>query len=207
MDKLAKEELQKYEKIWGAFPEYREESPADYLIPVFLSHFENQIKPNDSHLDFGCGTGRSALPLLSARMDVHLVDISENCLDPDIFLLQLKKTIHFTQGCLWDLPSQLKPAKWITCMDVLEHLPQDKVDEALRGMSIRMTQGGFFSIYLQDEQFGQKVGQKLHLTVQPASWWIKRISKYFKIDQEFPTDEKTLVLALGKKSTVTQEAS
>lgn len=199
MDKLALEEQEKYENIWSSFPEYREHGPADFLTPVFLSHFEQQIQPKDTVLDFGCGPGRSALAFLEAQMNVHLLDISENCLDPEIFLMTLKKTVQFTQACLWDLPLKLSPAKWITCFDVLEHIPESQVDGTLKGMAAHMTVGGFFSIHLDEEQFGQKVGQKLHLTVKPAQWWIEKVSRYFNIDKEFPTDEKTLVLAVVKK--------
>lgn len=199
MDELAIQEKQKYDTIWGAFPEYRQDSPADYLIPVFLSYFENEIKPKDTFLDFGCGPGRSTILALEAQMRVHLVDISENCLDPEIFLLHLKKAVQFTQGCLWDLPSEVKPAKWIICFDVLEHIPETKVEACLKGMSARMTEGGFFSIYLAEENFGQAIGQKLHLTIKPAEWWREKVAHYFRIENEFPTDEKTLALTLRKK--------
>lgn len=199
MDELAAQEKQKYDTLWNTFPEYREQSPADYLIPVFLSYFEKEIQPKDTLLDFGCGPGRSARFALEAEMAVHLVDLSEHCLDPEIFLLHLKKVIEFTQGCLWDLPLHLNPAKWISCFDVLEHIPETQVGRCLKEMSSRMTEGGLFSICLAEDQFGKVTGKKLHLTIKPAHWWREQVSRYFQIEKEFLTDEKTLVLALRKK--------
>jgi len=199
MDELALQEKLKYDKMWESVPEYRAHGPADCLTPVFLSVIEDEIKPGDTLLDFGCGTGKSALFALEVQMKVHLVDISEHSMDPDIFLLHIKKEIQFTQACLWDLPMSLKPAKWITCFDVLEHIPESKVEHCLKGMSERMIEGGAFSIFLADENFGRAIGEKLHLTIQPAEWWRERVSRYFRIEKEFPTDEKTLVLILRKK--------
>lgn len=199
MDKLAIQEKHKYDLIWKTFSEYRENSPGESLTPIFFSYLDEQIKPGDTLIDFGCGPGRSALTALQSQMKVHLVDISENCLDPEIFLLCVKKRIQFTQSCLWDLSSEIKSARWITCFDVLEHIPETQVDACLKGMADRMNEGGMFSIHLAEEQFGRVVGQKLHLTIKSAVWWKEKMERYFKIDNVFPTDAITLVVTLRKR--------
>lgn len=199
MDEWSRLEKEKYDRIWKSFPEYRRDSPSDFLFPAFFSHFEKEIKPSQTVIDFGCGPGRSALIALKHNLAIHLVDISENCLDPEIFLLHLKKKFSFTQSSLWDLPQNVAPAEWIICFDVLEHVPEEKVDACLKGMSLRMKQGGFFSIFLQQELFGETVGETLHLTLKPANWWREKIGLYFRVEKEFSTDEKTLVLTVRKK--------
>lgn len=77
MDEIALKERRKYETIWKLVPEYRVYSPCDRWIPVFLSFFYDQFGEEDTVLDFGCGPSRSALPLLSAGLNVHLIDIKE----------------------------------------------------------------------------------------------------------------------------------
>ena len=67
MDRLALKERQKYEKIWRTLPEYRVDSPADFLTPIFLLHFQKELKPAAAVSDWGCGPGRSAFPLLKAN--------------------------------------------------------------------------------------------------------------------------------------------
>jgi 2-polyprenyl-3-methyl-5-hydroxy-6-metoxy-1,4-benzoquinol methylase len=184
MDELAVQERRKYEKIWSSFPEYRLYSPADYITPIFLLYFQKRIEKGDSVIDFGCGPGRSAVALLEAGLKIHLVDICENCLDPEIFSSYLKSAFQFTRATLWDLPGDLPPSEWGICFDVLEHIPEEKVDAVLRGMSLRMKKGGLLAIHLTKDQFGEQVGESLHLTIRSADWWKEKVGRYFSICQE-----------------------
>ena len=45
---------------------------------------------------------------------------------------------------------------------------------ALSQMAARTRRGGFFQIYLQEEPFGELIGEKLHLTVRPKEWWVEK---------------------------------
>lgn len=184
MDDIALREQHKYETIWKSVPEYRVYSPADRWIPVFFSFFYDQFQKGDMVLDFGCGSGRSALPLLKADFKVHLVDITIEALDPATVLLWRASSIHFTESCLWDLSANIKPEPWILCFDVLEHIPPEKIESVLLGISSRMQKGGLFSICLKEDEFGQIIDDKLHLTVQSADWWKGKISKFFDSHKE-----------------------
>lgn len=184
MDDIALKERDKYETIWKSVPEYRLYSPSDRWVPVFLSFFYDQIRRGDTVLDFGCGTGRSALPLLRADLKVHLVDITKEALDPTTFFLWMASSIRFTENCLWDLSADLEPAPWILCLDVLEHIPQEKLESVLSEISSRMQKGGFFSICLMEDKLGQAIDDKLHLTVQSADWWKGKISEFFRSHKE-----------------------
>lgn len=199
MDNLAQKERRKYETIWKLFPEYRTDSPSDSLVPVFLYSFCDLIQKGDTVLDFGCGPGRSALLLLKAGLNVHLVDITEEALDVDIFLQQVRSSIRFTESCLWDLPSNLEVAQWILCLDVLEHIPEEKLESVLLGISSRMQKGGLLSIHLMEDQFGKVIGEKLHLTIQSADWWKEKISQFFCLSKELLNDGTVLVLQVTNR--------
>ncbi len=196
MDDLASQEQSKYDRIWNSFPEYRLETPADCLTPVFLLHFQREMKKGQTVIDFGCGPGRSAVPLLDFGLKVHLVDISESSLDPEIFLLQMQSKIAFTQSPLWSLPPQLKPADWGICFDVMEHIPESKVDDVFKAMALRIKKGALFSIFLQPDQFGQTIGESLHLTIRPGDWWRSKLNHHFSIDKVLLENEKKIVLAI-----------
>ncbi len=170
----------------------------------FSKFFKNKIEKGDSIIDFGCGTGRSATPLLKAGLKTHLVDFCEDCLDPDIFLQTVGSDplVQFVQGCLWDLPTDLEAADWIISFDLLEHLPEEKVDASLKAMASRMKKGGLISLCMIEDEFGKDIGTSLHLTIKPSDWWRKKVSAHFSIAQELHNNEKNLVWAISplKKS-------
>ena len=198
-DEIYLREWQKYTELWNSVPEYREASAADLLAPAFLSYFAREIRRGERILDFGCGAGRSAVPFLAKGLQVDLIDFVETCLDPDIFLRTVTQDIRFWDACLWNLPPDLPIADWIVCFDVLEHLPEEKVGDALKAMAQRMRRGGLFSIDLCADRFGEEVGDTLHLTLKPKEWWHAQVSAYFTILEELAKGEGCLVYALAPK--------
>lgn len=190
-------EKQKYTQLWSSIPEYREASAADLLAPAFISYFSAQLESGQRIIDFGCGTGRSAISFLSKGLQVDLVDFAAPCLDTEIFLLAASKKVFFWEACLWDLPLTLPIADWIVCFDVLEHLPEEKIEATLQGMAQRMKRGGLFSIDLREDRFGSEIKAPLHLTLKPKKWWDKQLSAFFSILEELTGGDGCLVYALG----------
>ncbi len=183
MDKLTKQEKTKYEALWAHLPQYRELSPGFELAHRFLDFFQKEIKPGQTLIDFGCGTGRVTQEFLGKGLFLSLVDLSSNCLDEAVMLLtQLcPDQVRFYEACLWDLPKNLIPSHWIYCCDVLEHIPESQIDQVLQGMSARTRRGGYFSISLCDDKLGEAIGESLHLTVKTRAWWEEKISHYWRI--------------------------
>lgn len=195
MDPVALKEKEKYDKLWNSFPDYRQNSAADLLTPVFIDFFKDQMQPGDSVIDFGCGTGRAATPLLKKNLKVSLIDFCENCLDSDIFLLTLDfgHSLRFTQACLWDLPSTLEKAEWMICLDVLEHIPEEKVDRTLMQMASHMKKGGLLSIALFDDHHGKDISETLHVCVKTRQWWQEKVARHFSITKEFFSFEDLVI--------------
>ena len=59
----------------------------------------------------------------------------------------------------------------------MEHIPPEFVDETLKNI-FRSADKVFFQICLQEDHFGQELGETLHLTVKPFTWWRDKISEY-----------------------------
>lgn len=200
-DQIAFEEKEKYERVWAELDEYRLGRQVDYLTLIFLRFFEPEIRPKQRVIDFGCGSGRSSIFLSEANLSVDLVDFAGNCLDTEIFLTTAKpgSNVCFVEGCLWNLPDSLSPAEWGICFNVLEHIPTEKIERVLDHMSQKITQGALVAIDLNEDSMGKKLGQTLHLTIQPSSWWIERIEKKFLIRKILLDEEGKFVVALSNR--------
>ena len=111
----------------------------------------------------------------------------------------MKQGVEFLKASLWNLPKSIKAAEWILCFDVMEHIPEEKVNAVLGSISVRMKIGGFLSLSLRHDQFGKVTGQTLHCTVKPKSWWMKKLNEHFSVDKDFSVAEGSLIVSLLPK--------
>lgn len=171
---LAQQERDKYETMWEN-NDYRKFSPGERFIWPFL--MEARPLPGSTIFDFGVGCGRAALFFLKAGFDVWGVDIADNCLDPEV---APELSDRLLVACLWDDDLPLGQADYIYCTDVMEHIPEDKVDAVLKNIAKHSKQA-FLNISFVDDEFGETIGETLHLTVHDFKWWIEKLEKYFNI--------------------------
>jgi SAM-dependent methyltransferase len=135
-------------------------------------------------LDAGCGTGKLMQRLMTehaGEFDVHGFDISANCLDP--FFDGIKEQV-LTVGCLWnaaDLPGEYDA---VLCTDVLEHIPTEHIPAVLANLRRCTKKFCYIAVALFPDGFGPKlIGEPLHVTVQPPSWWFAKLGAAgFRID-------------------------
>jgi hypothetical protein len=59
------------------------------------------------------------------------------------------------------------------CTDVMEHIRPHHVDKVLDNC-LAACQHVFFQIATEDDNMGKVVGHKLHLSVHPYEWWLKK---------------------------------
>jgi 2-polyprenyl-3-methyl-5-hydroxy-6-metoxy-1,4-benzoquinol methylase len=169
-------EREKYEKMWSV-PAYRNWSPGLDAVEFFLKH--TPMIEGDSIIDLGCGTGRAAVALAKSplRPRVVLLDFCPIALEQDAYAMP------FFNACLWRLPSNIGRYDWIFCVDVLEHIPPDHVNEVLDNMAKITKHGGFLQICTVPDGCGSMIGEKLHLTVESAEWWSVKIKERWKVYQ------------------------
>ena len=165
-------ERDKYSRMWANW-QYRQASPGERLVPVFIA--ESGYSRGETLIDVGCGSGRAAGKLCNAGLIVTGLDITPNCLDSD-----MKARLPFIEGCLWNLPRAYQPFCWFYCTDVMEHIPPEHVDAALDNLK-RIAKKGFFQIALFDEAYGNLIGEKLHLTIQPREWWMEKLGSRWTV--------------------------
>lgn len=165
MRSLALIEKEKYEQVWDN-PAYRKVSPGELVAKDFSDAIRGSV------IDFGCGTGRAAL-IISEKWPVTLLDHAENCLDDKVKEAGLKVKQH----CLWEPYDDLKD--WGFCCDVLEHIPEEKVEAVLDTIANSCVEGAYLRIYLHKDN-GKFSKEPLHLTVKPYGWWEEVLKSHWK---------------------------
>jgi len=164
-------EKSKYKKAWG-LPEYRIFSPEGRIIHDIISWLKR--KPIKTVLSVGCGEGFGMHWLEREGFEIFGNDIINVLKFPEY------AGERFILGPVWDLPPFME-ADAVLAIDILEHLPEDKIQDTLRALR-RISTFFYFNISCRPDKFGSQIGEKLHLTVKPPSWWYERIAGEFKIE-------------------------
>lgn len=76
-----------------------------------------------------------------------------------------------------------KPADLVCCIDVLEHIEPQLLENVLDDLASIVQKVGFFSIHMTPAGKILPDGRNAHLIQQPTSWWLPRICRYFDIIQ------------------------
>lgn len=163
-DAQAAGEFEKYTAIWS-LDEYRAHSPGLDNVDRFVE----LIGPahDQSIIDIGCGEGVAGLKLgeLGYR-DVTFLDLVSDQLRGDV------PRGRFIRSAVWSHWNLVRRIGWDYgyCCDVMEHIPPEYVMLTLdRILSACRTV--YFSISFQPDGFGAMIGDVLHLTVRPFTWW------------------------------------
>lgn len=173
---LAQSEQAKYTKVWQ-IAAYRHFSPGEQMLPLF----RQIVRRRGTLIDIGCGTGRASAKLADAGFEVTCADFVPASRDREARALPFVKLNIF--GRRWP------DAEWDYgyCCDVMEHMPPEKVDAALTNIMTHCRRA-FFSICFTADHFGQHVGETLHLTVQPFTWWRDKLAEHGEV-----TDARDLI--------------
>lgn len=159
-------EREKYERLW-TIPEYRQLAPGEHCVDAFLA----AAKPAEGArvLDYGSGTGRAALLLHLAGLQVTMIDFAHNCRDVGAAHLP------FLQHDLTE-PLSLR-GEYGFCTDVMEHIPPDDVRRVLAHL-FEATPAVFFAIDTKPDLCGAMINQQLHLTLMPHEEWRTLLSEF-----------------------------
>ena len=174
---LRQYEKKKYEEMW-THPEYKQHSPGERHFDRAFTHLKP--KPGDTLIDYGVGTGKMAFKFCERGLKVLGIDIANNCLIrdkdwPDNFTFKVEN--------LWVFNEFPRKSKFGICTDVLEHIPENRVDQVLDRIYENTEHSGYISIHTGRDHFGPKyINKELHITVKPQEWWKEKLLKLWHCD-------------------------
>ena len=71
----------------------------------------------------------------------------------------------------------------VCCIDVLEHIEPELIDNVIQDLAGIVTNLGYFSIHMGPAKKILADGRNAHLIQNPSSWWLAKIVKHFEIVQ------------------------
>lgn len=75
------------------------------------------------------------------------------------------------------------PADLVCCIDVLEHIEPELVDNVIAELASITTRLGFFTIHMGPAGKVLADGRNAHLIQEPSSWWLEKLIRHFDILQ------------------------
>ena len=164
-----------YTDTWQSVSHYGDKSPGEWYLPIFLDLIGTD---RGTVLDAGTGSGKGARALRDAGLTVMGCDLTDAGFDHTL-------GIPFRSACLWhDLTPVMHDARvalgwpwnrlkfdWCYCCDVLEHLPEQFTMLAIDQLLRVARRGVFLGISTEPDLNGWWVGEPLHKTVKPFTWW------------------------------------
>lgn len=129
-----------------------------------LNYWVNVLKRPASILEVGCGNGRLCQLLRYWEYDVTGLDITHGPYNREGYNF-VKHDIT-----LGRLPFPDDEFDYCLSFDVLEHLPQEWIEEAIWDI-FRVSNNVVLGISCC------KRGELIHLTVQPPEWWLEKLNR------------------------------
>jgi hypothetical protein len=94
--------------------------------------------------------------------------------------------------------SEPEPTEFVTCIDVLEHIEPELLDNVLDDLQQVTLKYGLFTIHTGPAVKTLPDGRNAHLIQQPYTWWQPKIKERFDIVKEIAMDNGYLVFVKHK---------
>lgn len=164
-------ELEKYTLLWDLPQGYGNNYGHPYWkeIVTYLSTglHDRGLHPGATLLDIGGGNGSLRGSFENVGVHYTSLDIAPNS-GADII------------GDISDRQAaDVKTFDYGISIDVMEHLPTDRVDDALANIRQTVNHSVAFLISTRPDRGGKKIGQTLHMTVKEPSWWLATLAAHW----------------------------
>lgn len=93
-----------------------------------------------------------------------------------------------------------QPADLVCCIDVLEHIELDYLDNVLDELKAITVRVGIFTIHTGPAMKTLADGRNAHLIQEPSSWWLPKLCERFEIEALRNTGGGFLVVVTPRKA-------
>ena len=73
-------------------------------------------------------------------------------------------------------------APYLICMDVLEHIEPELLEDVLQHIDSKFTRKALLGISMSPAKETLPDGRNAHLIQKPVGWWLERLQKYFYVE-------------------------
>lgn len=119
-------------------------------------------------LDYGAGKGRLGEALRSLLTDPI--------------------TVHHYDPAIPEWSAPPEPCGFVTCIDVLEHVEPELLDNVLNDLEFVTRGTGVFTVHTGPAAKVLPDGRNAHLTQRPAAWWLPKFLERFELVEFRRTD-------------------
>jgi hypothetical protein len=138
-------------------------------------------KLHENNLSFGVGGGQYAKIVIDLVTNTK----SRSVLDYGCGKGYLAKALPFPiweyDPCVSGKDESPRPAEVVACLDVLEHIEEDRVDFVLKDLARCTRKVGYFIIHTGPSTKTLEDGRNAHILQKPKEWWEEQLGKYFNI--------------------------
>lgn len=110
-------------------------------------------------LDYGCGSMQNLAKVLQPQNEVEYLGY-----DPAVEEFRFKE-----------------PADLVTCIDVLEHIEPELLDNVLDDLMMLTQRFAFVTVHTGPAVKTLSDGRNAHLIQRPASWWLPKLMARFEL--------------------------
>lgn len=136
------------------------------------SYFDN-IQAT-SILDYGCGKG-----------------ILKNMFGEKVIVGEYDPAISSKSG-------EPEPADLLVCIDVMEHIEPECIDNVIAHMASKVLISSFITIALTPAKKTLSDGRNAHISLHSVGWWIEAFAKHFKTLAVTQRGKYFVLFATGK---------
>jgi hypothetical protein len=97
-----------------------------------------------------------------------------------------------------ELSSDPVPMQMVTCIDVLEHIEPELLDNVLDHLKALTLEIGFFTVHTGPAVKVLPDGRNAHLIQEPPAWWLPKILERFELQTFLKMENGFMVVVTAK---------